>query len=209
MLFSYELIMEKQNSVSSLNAKRNPVKYSKLIALAKKMRATSITEANGTCLVSSLEFCIIANKLNIPATLVMWHVKRDPTYCDHWAVSIEQNQIIDLTRIQIDSKLTSNVVFSLNNYPDNFSKPRFYETALLLDEYLNFKEIYSDQLPPLLIRNLRYLMLKQDLSNANKVANFSSMAFILLSYSKFRITFGISGLHERLQKKLKKLTEHI
>ena len=79
----------------------------KLIIEAKKVRATTIEQAHGTCLMMSLEFCQLAEQLNVPVELVMWPIKNEPVFCDHWAVRISRNQVIDLTRIQVDNMLTA------------------------------------------------------------------------------------------------------
>lgn len=181
--------------------------HPKLIAIAKTLRATTKQQAHGTCLTMSLEFCYHVKKLNISTSLVMWHVKGDPLFYDHWAVRINQTQVVDLTRIQIEPTLTSKVVFDLSDYPSNFSQPRFYITEPLLAEYLDFKMTYSEKLPPILIKNLRSLMLKQDLYDANHFKNFSGIRAALFSYLKFRFTFWLSQLEERLQKRLNEITK--
>lgn len=173
----------------------------KLIKAAKKLRATTIGQAQGRCLTMSLEFCLLARKYNIPVELVMWSIKNDPVFCDHWAVRINQTQVIDLTRIQVDSKLSSEVLFDITDYPSNYQIPRFYETALLLEEYIFFKNANSEKLPPTLIKNIRNLMLKQDLASVNHFKNFSGMTTALLSYAKFRLFLYLSQLEERLHQR--------
>ena len=137
----------------------------------------------------------------------MWHVLGDPLYSDHWAVHIDEDQVIDLTRIQIDLTLTAKVVFALSNYPQNFGRPRFYKTAPLLDEYRNFQACYGNKLPPMLIKNLRYLMLKEDLNYANNFQHFSGIVSAILSYMKFRLNFGILEFSDHLKKRQKELSE--
>jgi len=183
------------------------IAYAKLIAAAKKMRAKTVEQAHGTCLTMSLEFCIIAQQHNIPVFLVMWPVRHDPSFSDHWAVCINNSDVIDLTRIQIDPKPSADVIFKIESYPHNFSVPRFYLTKPLVDEYLSFKSSHLGKLPPILIKNLRNLMLQQDLSNANHFKNFSGIWSALWSYLKFRVSFGLSQFHDKLQKRHDELTK--
>ena len=183
------------------------IAYAKLIAAAKKMRAKTVEQAHGTWLTMSLEFCIIAQQHNIPVFLVMWPVKHDPSFSDHWAVCINNSDVIDLTRIQIDPKPSADVIFKIESYPHNFSVPRFYLTKPLVDEYLSFKSSHLGKLPPILIKNLRNLMLQQDLSNANHFKNFSGIWSALWSYLKFRVSFGLSQFHDKLQKRHDELTK--
>jgi len=171
----------------------------KLIKSAKKLRATTVKEAEGTCLTTSLEFCVLAKEYDIPVELVMWPVKDEPVFCDHWAVRINQTQVIDLTRIQVDNKLSSEVLFDITNYPKNYLVPRFYKTGPLVDEYLFFKNTYSGNLPPALVKNIRGIMLKQDLNGFNHFKNYSGITSALFSYAKFRLYLYLSQLEERLR----------
>jgi hypothetical protein len=171
----------------------------KLIQSAKKLCATTLKEAEGTCLTTSLEFCLLAREFDIPVELVMWPVADDPAFCDHWAVRINKTQVVDLTRIQVDKKLSTDVVFEITDYPKNYRVPRFYATAPLLDEYTLFENTYSGKLPPALIKNIRGLMLKQDLDSVNHFKNFSGMTSALFSYAKFRLYLYLAQLDERLK----------
>lgn len=173
----------------------------KLISSAKRMRARTIEQAQGTCLTMSLDLCILAAEYDIPVQLVMWPLKNEPVFCDHWAVKINDNQVLDLTRIQVDSKRSSEVIFSIDDYPDNYLTPRFYSTAPLIQEYTIFKDTHNEQLPPELIKNLRILMLKQDLNSINHFKNFSGIASALKSYFKFRLYFYLAQLTERMHRR--------
>ena len=173
----------------------------KLITAAKKLRATTVEQAQGTCLTMSLEFCLLAKEYGIPVELVMWPVKNEPVFCDHWAVRINNTQVIDLTRIQVENKRTAEVVFNITDYPPNYLAPRFYKTIPLLDEYAACKEDHAGKLPAVLIKNLRSLMLKQDLNNLNHFKNFSGLTTVLISYFRFRFYFYLSQLEGRLHER--------
>ena len=131
----------------------------------------------------------------------MWPIKNEPVFCDHWAVRINKTQVIDLTRIQVDNTPSTDVVFNIDDYPSNFLAPRFYTTKPLLDEYYRFKITDSEKLQPELIKNLRTLMLKQDLHNLNHFKNFSGITSVLISYFKFRIYFYLSQVEEKLHRR--------
>ena len=155
-------------------------------------------QAQGTCLTMSLELCMLAEEYGIPVELVMWPVKGDPAFCDHWAVRINPLQVIDLTCIQVDGRLSSNVVFDIADYPANYKAHRTYNIGPLLKEYSFFKSTYTAKLPPVMIKNIRNLMLKQDISNVNHFRNFPGVTSALLSYLRFRLFFYLSELEERL-----------
>lgn len=193
----------KQNSpiTTFRNTQHKKIFPDKLIKAAKRYRATTIEQARGTCLTMSLEFCLLARECEIPVELVMWPIKNEPVFCDHWAVRINPGQVIDLTRIQVDNKLSSNVLFDISDYPDNFQIPRFYKTSPLLDEYLSFKNTYSGKLPSALIKNIRSLMLRQDLDAVNHFRNLSGAATALLSYMRFRLHLYLSELEEKLHQR--------
>ncbi len=182
-------------------AKNQKFAYSRLIAAAKKMRATSMKQAHGACLTMSLEFCLLAQQHGLTVYLVMWRVKDDPHFSDHWAVQVNPTQVVDLTRIQINPKPSTEVVFDVLDYPDNFSAPHFYLTAPLLNEYLSFKDVKTDKLPPVLIKNLRTIMLRQDFYHANHFENFSGFIPAIFAYLKFRVTFAVTQFEDRLQKR--------
>ncbi|MET3109403.1 hypothetical protein AAKU58_004255 [Oxalobacteraceae bacterium GrIS 1.18] len=173
-----------------------------LIKAARRLRATSVKEASGTCLTASLEFCLIAKEHDFPVELVMWHVSNDRDFCDHWAVRINQPEVVDLTYIQVSNKASSEVVFELTDYPVNYSTPRFYKTAPLLDEYSFFRNASSGKMPSTLIKNIRSLMLKQDLSKVNHFGSLAGVSTALFSYCRFRARFYFSGIEHRLRLRL-------
>ena len=195
-------------SKSQFENQKLAVNFNRLIKHGQRMRATSLEKARGTCLTMSLEFCVLAKKHNIPVKLVMWRVKNDPTFADHWAVLINPKQVVDLTRIQVDEKTHANIIFDISNYPKNFSEPRFYSTSALLDEYLRFKNKRDKKLPAILVKNLRDLMLIQDLDDANHFKNFKGIVPTIISYLKFRLTFWLSQFEEKLQKRRDELLKH-
>ena len=195
-------------SFPQFDDKKSATDFNKLIKHGQRMRVTTLKKARGTCLTMSLEFCVLAKKYNIPAKLVMWRVKNDPAFVDHWAVLINPHQVVDLTRIQVDEKIHASIIFDISNYPKNFSEPRFYSTSALLDEYLRFKNNHDKKLPAILVKNLRNLMLKQDLDDANHFENFKGIVPTIISYLKFRVTFWLAQLQEKLQKRRDELMKH-
>jgi len=195
-------LKNKSKSVSPISSfQESQIKnqsLNKLIAVAKKNRVTTVQQAQGTCLTMSLEICQLAEEYNIPVELVMWPVKNDPAFCDHWAVRINPTQVIDLTRIQVDGKASTNVIFDIADYPTNYKAYRLYNTTSLLKEYRFFKSTYNQKLPPVLIKNIRNLMLKQDIGNVNHFKNLSGVTTAVLVYLRFRLFFYFSQLEEKL-----------
>jgi hypothetical protein len=106
----------------------------RLVRLAKQFRVRK-TEAEGRCLSASLELAEAAlQRHGMRVELVKWHVADDPSYVDHWAVLLDADNVIDLTRVQVDGTLR--LVSSIDAYPESFQRRRVYPASLLLDAYV-------------------------------------------------------------------------
>jgi hypothetical protein len=104
------------------------------IALAKGFRICATDEAAGRCLAVSLDLGLAAHeRLGLSTRLVKWRVIDDPRYLDHWAVMLDDERVIDLTRVQVDGNVR--LVSRLSDYPSNYTEPRIYPAALLMHEY--------------------------------------------------------------------------
>jgi hypothetical protein len=107
-----------------------------LIELARKFQIRRIHEATGRCLSISLEFALAARaRLGAEVMLVKWNVRDDPFYIDHWAVQLDEQNVLDLSRVQVDG--SSALVCPVDGYPHNYQRRRTYPAALLLDEYVS------------------------------------------------------------------------
>jgi hypothetical protein len=105
----------------------------RLARIAQALRARTAAQAKGHCFSSSMEFCLAARNENVNAELVVWSVKGDPDFLEHWAVKLSKDQIVDLTRMQVDGR--SGVHFALDDYPANFVRRRIYPAHLFLPAY--------------------------------------------------------------------------
>lgn len=93
-------------------------------------------QADGLCFWSALVFADLAEKSGYPVQLIRWQAYSGP-YCDHWAVVLTGNQLIDLTRSQLDGHTA--LFWHTTDYSDEIFCARRYPAALFLREYRRFK----------------------------------------------------------------------
>lgn len=182
------------------------VSVSRLLAHAKRYQIVDAEVAEGVCLIKSLELCQTAQDMGIPVQLVMWPIRNDAKFLDHWAVRVNQHQVIDLTYIQIDKRETDRIVFGLTDYPANFQAPRFYNPAPLLGHYRFAQATQQASNGAEFFIALRAEMLRQDLARARGVADAPQALVAVGTYIKFRLYFALARLQKRLHARHQKLT---
>jgi hypothetical protein len=101
-----------------------------LIAAAEHQRIRSPDAAAGMCLTASVEFALAASKL-VSLQLVRWRVVQDPAYCEHWALLLNEDEVLDLTHVQVDGDDWP--VHALRTYPTHYRDPRLYPCELLTE----------------------------------------------------------------------------
>ena len=103
----------------------------RVLNLARRMRAPDRESALGRCLVLSLQLAEAAQVAQCTdLQLVRWRVLDDDQFRDHWAVWLDPETVVDLTRIQVDGRCQ--VLGPASGYPPNYVEPRRYPARLLL-----------------------------------------------------------------------------
>lgn len=102
-----------------------------------RLPSLSREEAEGQCFASSLELGLIAEDWGLTPSLVHWSIRNDRQYCEHWAVLMDDNVVIDLTRAQVDARPGN--LFLLADYPASFGHPRIYPAAGILHLYQTYR----------------------------------------------------------------------
>jgi hypothetical protein len=106
----------------------------RVLALARPLRAASRAEASGRCLVLSLQ---LAEQVRAASgkdvELVRWRVLDDPHFRDHWAVWLDEQTVVDPTRVQVDG--LTDLAFAADSYPANYVDIHRYPAAMLLADF--------------------------------------------------------------------------
>ncbi|MGZ5817940.1 MAG: hypothetical protein ACXWJD_04255 [Burkholderiaceae bacterium] len=145
---------------------------------------------------SSLEFATaIAESTDVK--LVHWKVEKDPCFCEHWAISISEEEVIDLTRVQVDG--STEVLHLSANYPTNYKNKKEYPLSVAWatsQKFLGPPQIES--LRPTTLK-IRYAMICHDL----KCASHNSKHKVLVhgAYEMLRVSVWLfsSRLKRRLE----------
>jgi hypothetical protein len=94
-------------------------------------------------------------------------VRGDPDFLEHWAVVLCKDQVVDLTRLQVDGR--GGVVFALHDYPSNFVRRRVYPAHLFSPAYeaqrAQLQGLERPTAPQMGVRQIchwRWLMLRHD-----------------------------------------------
>ncbi len=61
---------------------------------------------------------------------VRWDVRGDPEFLEHWALALEDGQVIDMTAAQVDGD--PRALRRMDDYPANYVRARRYPVASLL-----------------------------------------------------------------------------
>jgi hypothetical protein len=135
----------------------------RLLRIAQALRARTPAQAKGFCYASTMEFSLAARQEGLHADVVVWSVRDDPDFLEHWAVLLGKDQVVDLTRQQVDGR--NGVSFHVDDYPANFVRRRVYPAQLFLPGYeaqLSVMEGPRSQLSVAQLCHWRWLMLRHD-----------------------------------------------
>ncbi len=135
----------------------------RLLRIAQALRARTAAQAKGFCFASTMEFSLAARQEGLHADVVVWSVRDDPDFLEHWAVLFGKDQVVDLTRLQVDGR--HGVSFHVDDYPANFVRRRVYPAQLFLPGYeaqLSVLEGPRSQLSVAQLCHWRWLMLRHD-----------------------------------------------
>lgn len=141
-------------------------------------------QAAGLCFWSALVFAELAAHFGYPVELIRWEVYDWGPYRDHWAVVLNGNQLIDLTRSQVDGR--TSLFWRTTDYPDNYFCARRYPAALFLTEYLRVKGDGWTQFPQAFMNSVLVARAKFDASRfqpTTKVQLFGMTAMAVAFYA--------------------------
>ena len=173
--------MRDSSPASRLRHQRRRVNL--IVRLAGRLRADTARLARGRCLALSLELCRQAQAHGIALRLVVWSVADDPSYCDHWAVLLDDGSVLDLTRVQVDG--CKRLIHELHDYPATYRRPRVYSAAGLLPTYERFRCGARVELPQAALYTMRWLMLRHDVGDALQFHGLVRVAHSALSLARF------------------------
>ena len=173
-------------------------------SLARKFQILSKDEAAGRCLSVSLEFALAAQRqLDVDVELVKWRVKDDPDYVDHWAVLLDSDNVVDLTRVQVDG--STKMVCRIGDYPTNYVNRRVYPASLLGPAYPARRAPGAARLSNTFLWRCGTQLLRHDLAAALRGRDPRSARVALDEFTTFLTCFAISSLTRALEKRASRL----
>ena len=187
-----------QSSVLSVAPQR-------LIALARPFQVKGAASAIGRCLSISLDVAVEAQRrrLGLDVKLVKWHVVNDPHFVDHWAVMLDDERVIDVTRAQVDGKNT--LVCGINDYPANFKNRRVYPARLLTSVYQVSCPSSSVRLSDHFLWRCGTRLFAFDLAEALRARRLAMFAATLRIGATFLRCFLMASARHALDKRAKTL----
>ena len=173
----------------------------RLVSLARRFETGRAGDAAGRCLSLSLEVALAARaQLGIDVQLVTWHVVGDPTYIDHWAVLLDDQTVIDPTRVQVDGR--RRLLSPLADYPGHFSNRRVYPASLLLDAYAESETRGGTRLTNSFLWTCGTRQLRFDLAAAWRERKLGRAAAALSQARTFASCFVIGALTRAIEKRM-------
>jgi hypothetical protein len=181
----------------------------RILRMARRLRATDRQTAWGRCLEMSLQFAERAQAA-VPTELhlVRWRVLEDSDFCEHWAVWLDEDTVIDLTRVQVDGQ--HQVAGPVSDYPANYVAPRRYPARLLLVDHANA----TSSVRPGVLRS-RYLMslarrmLRHDLLAAGAQRSGGQAWQAACGYGRFVWWLTVRDLRMTLADRFATLTQRL
>jgi hypothetical protein len=187
----------------------------RLLRMAQALRARTPAQARGFCYASTMEFSLAARQEGLHADVVVWSVRGDPDFLEHWAVLLGKDQVIDLTRQQVDGR--HGVSFHIDDYPANFVRRRAYPAHLFLPGYqaqLSILEGPRCELSASQLCHWRWLMLRHDCCG-NVLLRLPRIAHAAASLLKVMVVGALRGSvlalrqrRDRLMSRLLTATAH-
>ena len=103
-----------------------------LLRYAEEHAAVSVEASKGRCLHASVRLALEAEALGLGGRLrfVRWRVQDDPFFREHWAIAVDDEQVLDLTAVQVGGDRQP--FRRLAAYPKNYSGRRFYPLQTVL-----------------------------------------------------------------------------
>ena len=106
--------------------------FSTLEAVARAGCLASLAEARGMCFQATLNLAREAQRLGFGsrAEFIRWDVVKDVDFLEHWALTLDDGRVLDMTAMQVDGD--AQPVRHVDDYPVNYVRPRRYPAALIL-----------------------------------------------------------------------------
>ena len=183
--------------------------HARVLALARPLRATSLAVATGRCLVLSLQLAEHAQaSLGIDLELVRWRVVGDPQFRDHWAVWLDDQTVVDPTRVQIDGR--TQLAGPASAYPNNFIGLRRYPASLLLQDLQGATHTCpSGVFPCRHLRGFARRILRHDLQRAWSQRQPRAGASALLDFLQFSLWLTLRELRSSLRQRAELLSKRL
>ena len=173
-------------------------------SLARKFQITSGSDAAGRCLSVSLEFALAAHRLlDADVQLVKWRVKNDPAYLDHWAVLLNDENVVDLTRVQVDG--STKLACRIGDYPANYVNRCVYPASLLAPAYTSRRAPEAARLSNTFLWTCGTALLRHDLAASLRRRDLRVVRTAAGEFTTFLVSFGFSGLTRALEKRASRL----
>jgi hypothetical protein len=190
-----------QSSVLSIAPQR-------LVALARPFQVKGAGSAIGRCLSISLDVAVEAQRrLGLDVKLVKWRVVNDPNFVDHWAVMLDDERVIDVTRVQVDGKNT--LVCGINDYPANFRNRRVYPAHLLTSVYQVSSPSSSARLSDHFLWRCGTRLFAFDLAAALRERHLATFAATLRIGATFLRCFLMAVARRALDKRARTLLDRL
>jgi hypothetical protein len=135
--------------------------------------------------------------------LVKWRVKDDPAYVDHWAVLLDADNVVDLTRVQVDG--STKLVCRIGDYPANYVNRRIYPAALLGPAYAARRAPGAARLSNAFLWTCGTTLLRHDLSAALRRREWRGGRAALDEFATFLTCFTFSCLTRALERRARRL----
>ena len=183
--------------------------HARVLALARPLRATTLGAASGRCLVLSLHLAErVQATLGIDVELVRWRVVGDPQFRDHWAVWLDAQTVLDLTRIQVDGQIR--LAGPADAYPKHYVELRRYPAALLLSDLSSaVHNCPSGVLPCRHLRSFARRMLRHDLQQAWAAHEAASGLCALRSFLQFNLWLTLRDWRQALRERAHLLSQRL
>lgn len=119
-----------QQRSATLAPAREGVTRARWLALAANHQMLTLELAEGRCFTASALLAHELSSSGVAVDLVRWRVVGDPRFRDHWAIRLDDEHTLDLTSVQFSAHAP--LVMRLQDYPENFRRPRSYPAMQLL-----------------------------------------------------------------------------
>lgn len=174
----------------------------RLLSYAYSIHADTRAEAEGRCLGAALDVAAFARHLGFAPRLVMWRVRGDQAYRDHWAVAVQPELVVDPTRVQVDGM--TDVLHAAGSYPANYDPPRWYAYAQVAPEIMGTTRS-GRRFSGSFMWTLRWRVFKHEWRLARETKDCSHLRFALIMLWHFGTRYPVHHLRKSLESRLQRM----